>query len=109
MLRGARVSVRYDVTVQLQKPSIAGGLPGNSPMPAGGSKPRGSVVRVIALVLVLAGLAASVVAAAPAQKAHMLRLLVAASASEYLMNYDGFLEGPRELGDGEGHKAELED
>src|SRR5438093_13288117 len=90
MLRGARVSVRYDVTVQLQKPSIAGGLPGNSPMPPGGSKPRGSVVRVIALVLLLAGLAASVVAAAPAGKGYRGGLLVVSSASLKRRNVDAF-------------------
>src|SRR3989442_4939578 len=98
MLRGARVSVRYDVTVQLQKPSIAGGLPGNSPMPAGGSKPRGSVVRVIALVLVLAGLAASVVAAAPAGKVYKISLLGLSSASEERLKVDGLREGLRAHG-----------
>src|SRR6266702_836220 len=108
MLRGARVSGGYDVTVQVQNPSIAGGSRETRQMPAGGSKPRRSVVRVIALALVLAGLAAPVVAAAPAGKVYRIGLLVVSSASEYRLNVDAFRERLRELGYVEGHNAVLE-
>jgi len=65
-------------------------------------------VRVIALALVLAGLAAPVVAAAPAGKVYRIGLLVVSSASEYRLNVDAFRERLRELGYVEGHNAVLE-